>query len=68
MVTSVEVDSNDEVCGVSTFFGITFACKAAVLTTGTFMNGQASVVAERVGSSEECVCVCVFLCQGVGSS
>lgn len=40
MVTSVEVDSNDEVCGVSTFFGITFACKAAVLTTGTFMNGQ----------------------------
>lgn len=41
MVTSVEVDANDEVCGVSTFFGITFACKAAVLTTGTFMNGQA---------------------------
>ncbi len=23
-----------------TFFGLTFACKAAVLTTGTFMNGR----------------------------
>ncbi|EFN57135.1 hypothetical protein CHLNCDRAFT_30521, partial [Chlorella variabilis] len=40
MVTGVEVDGNDQVCGVSTFFGITFPCKAAVLTTGTFMNGQ----------------------------
>lgn len=40
MVTSVEVDSNSEVCGVSTFFGVTFACRAVVLTSGTFMNGQ----------------------------
>jgi hypothetical protein len=42
MVTSLEVDANDCVCGVTTYFGITFPCKAAVLTTGTFMNGQAS--------------------------
>ena len=26
--------------GVKTHFGITFRCKAAVLTTGTFMNGR----------------------------
>ena len=26
--------------GVKTFFGITFQCKAVVLTTGTFMNGR----------------------------
>ncbi|KAI7843457.1 hypothetical protein COHA_002934 [Chlorella ohadii] len=56
MVTSVEVDANDEVCGVSTFFGITFACKAAVLTTGTFMNGQIwvgrqSMAAGRAGEA-----------------
>ncbi|PRW33833.1 tRNA uridine(34) 5-carboxymethylaminomethyl synthesis enzyme isoform A [Chlorella sorokiniana] len=56
MVTSVEVDSNDEVCGVRTFFGITFACKAAVLTTGTFMNGQIwvgrqSMAAGRAGEA-----------------
>ena len=26
--------------GVKTHFGITFRCRAAVLTTGTFMNGR----------------------------
>ncbi|KAJ9526553.1 hypothetical protein QJQ45_017679, partial [Haematococcus lacustris] len=26
--------------GVTTYFGITFRCRAAVLTTGTFMNGR----------------------------
>jgi hypothetical protein len=26
--------------GVRTFFGISFRCRAAVLTTGTFMNGR----------------------------
>lgn len=31
---------NDEVTGVRTFFGLTFRCRAAVLTTGTFMNGR----------------------------
>ena len=40
MVTGVEVGPNEEVTGVSTYFGITFRCRAAVLTTGTFMNGQ----------------------------
>jgi hypothetical protein len=29
-----------QIRGVRTFFGITFACKAVVLTTGTFMNGR----------------------------
>jgi tRNA uridine 5-carboxymethylaminomethyl modification enzyme len=29
-----------QVRGVRTFFGITFRCRAAVITTGTFMNGR----------------------------
>ena len=29
-----------QVRGVRTFFGISFRCRAAVLTTGTFMNGR----------------------------
>ena len=38
-----------QVCGVSTFFGITFPCKAAVLTTGTFMNGQVGTACRAAG-------------------
>ncbi|KAL4435596.1 hypothetical protein ABPG77_002559 [Micractinium sp. CCAP 211/92] len=56
MVTSVEVGANDEVTGVTTYFGITFRCRAAVLTTGTFMNGQIwvgrkSMAAGRAGEA-----------------
>ena len=40
MAVDLELDSNGEVCGVRTFFGITFCCSAAVITTGTFMNGR----------------------------
>jgi tRNA uridine 5-carboxymethylaminomethyl modification enzyme len=40
MVTRIEVDSNDSVRGVTTHFGLSFRCRAAVLTTGTFMNGR----------------------------
>ena len=40
MVTEVQVDSNDAVEGVTTHFGLSYRAKAAVLTTGTFMNGQ----------------------------
>ena len=36
----LEVNANDEVTGVVTFFGITFRTKSVVLTTGTFMNGR----------------------------
>lgn len=39
MAVDVEIGPNDEVRGVKTYFGITFRCRAAVLTTGTFMNG-----------------------------
>lgn len=39
MAVGVEVNSNDEITGVKTFFGITFRAAAVVLTTGTFMNG-----------------------------
>lgn len=39
MVTDIEIGANDEVTGVSTFWGISFRAPAVVLTTGTFMNG-----------------------------
>ena len=40
MAVGLELGPNEEVAGVRTYFGITFACRAAVLTTGTFMNGR----------------------------
>jgi tRNA uridine 5-carboxymethylaminomethyl modification enzyme len=40
MVTGVAVGPNDEIQGVTTFFGVGFRAKAVVLTTGTFMNGR----------------------------
>lgn len=56
MVTGVDIGPNDEVCGVSSFFGMNFAAKAVVLTTGTFMNGKiwvgrASMAAGRAGEA-----------------
>lgn len=56
MVTGIELDSNERVCGVQTYFGASYRCKAAVLTTGTFMNGQiwvgrASLAAGRAGEA-----------------
>jgi tRNA uridine 5-carboxymethylaminomethyl modification enzyme len=39
MVTDVVLGDNDDVRGVSTFFGMRFLAPAVVLTTGTFMNG-----------------------------
>ena len=57
MATGLDLGPNDEVTGVRTFFGIRFACRAAVLTTGTFMNGRiwvgkASMPAGRYTSGE----------------
>jgi len=40
MAVGLDVGPNEEVRGVHTYFGITFRCRAAVLTTGTFMNGR----------------------------
>ncbi|KAK9826172.1 hypothetical protein WJX81_003236 [Elliptochloris bilobata] len=56
MAVGLEVDGNGAVAGVRTFFGITFRCRAAVLTTGTFMNGRiwvgrASMPAGRAGEA-----------------
>ncbi|KAK9827919.1 hypothetical protein WJX74_009203 [Apatococcus lobatus] len=56
MATGLDLGPNDEVTGVRTFFGIRFACRAAVLTTGTFMNGRiwvgkASMPAGRSGEA-----------------
>lgn len=39
MATRVVLSSNGEAEGIETFFGMQFAAKAVVLTTGTFMNG-----------------------------
>ncbi|WP_448602931.1 tRNA uridine-5-carboxymethylaminomethyl(34) synthesis enzyme MnmG [Thermoleptolyngbya sp.] len=39
MVTDLILGQNDDVVGVQTYFGVAFACKAVVLTTGTFLGG-----------------------------
>lgn len=54
MVTNIQIDKNDAVYGVTTHFGLSYRCKSAVLTTGTFMRGQiwvgrSSLAAGRAG-------------------
>lgn len=39
MVTDLVLGQNDEIVGVHTYFGVAFACKAVILTTGTFLDG-----------------------------
>jgi tRNA uridine 5-carboxymethylaminomethyl modification enzyme len=40
MVTDIMLGPNNEITGVETYFGVGFACKAVVLTTGTFLGGR----------------------------
>ncbi|MEM9271938.1 MAG: tRNA uridine-5-carboxymethylaminomethyl(34) synthesis enzyme MnmG [Cyanobacteria bacterium P01_F01_bin.143] len=40
MVTDLVLGKNDEIIGVTTYFGTAFATKAVVLTTGTFLGGK----------------------------
>ena len=40
MAVGLDLGPNDDIQGVKTFFGLTFKCRAAVVTTGTFMNGR----------------------------
>ncbi len=40
MATDLILGANDEVVGVQTYFGVAFACKAVILTTGTFLGGK----------------------------
>ncbi len=54
MITDLHLDTNDQICGVSTYFGVTIACRAVILTTGTFMDGKiwigrTSMAAGRAG-------------------
>ncbi|MGK7892566.1 MAG: FAD-dependent oxidoreductase, partial [Xenococcus sp. (in: cyanobacteria)] len=54
MVTDLVLGKNDEVIGVTTYFGTAFAAKAIVLTTGTFLGGtiwvgNKSMAAGRAG-------------------
>jgi tRNA uridine 5-carboxymethylaminomethyl modification enzyme len=51
----MQLGPNEEVTGVTTFFGVTFRCKAAVLTTGTFMNGTIWVGRQSM-SAGRCAC------------
>lgn len=39
-VTDLVLGSNDEIAGVVTHFGSVFACRAVILTTGTFLGGR----------------------------
>ncbi len=40
MVTDLVLGKNQEVLGVQTYFDVAFACKAVILTTGTFLGGR----------------------------
>lgn len=40
MVTDLILGANEEVIGVETYFGVSFGCKAVILTTGTFLGGR----------------------------
>jgi len=40
MATDLVLGKNDDVVGVQTYFGMAFACKTVVLTTGTFLGGK----------------------------
>ncbi|PSN14369.1 tRNA uridine-5-carboxymethylaminomethyl(34) synthesis enzyme MnmG [filamentous cyanobacterium CCT1] len=54
MVTDLVLGTNDEVAGVTTYFGTAFKCRAVILTTGTFLGGtiwigDKSMAAGRAG-------------------
>ncbi|KAJ9147166.1 hypothetical protein P3X46_029358 [Hevea brasiliensis] len=56
MVTNLLLGKNDNVEGVSTFFGMNFYASSVILTTGTFMSGKiwvgrTSMPAGRAGES-----------------
>ena len=56
MVTDIVTDENETLTGVTTHYGVTFRCAAAVVTTGTFGNGivwvgRKQVSAGRAGES-----------------
>jgi tRNA uridine 5-carboxymethylaminomethyl modification enzyme len=40
MVTDLILDDHNEVIGLETYFGVSFHCKAVILTTGTFLGGK----------------------------
>jgi tRNA uridine 5-carboxymethylaminomethyl modification enzyme len=40
MVTDLILDDHNKVIGLETYFGVSFHCKAVILTTGTFLGGK----------------------------
>ena len=49
-VTDIELDGNGAVCAVVTATGATFRCRAAVVATGTYLDGR-TIVGELLRSS-----------------
>ena len=39
MATDLVLGDGNEIIGLQTYFGMAFACKAVILTAGTFLNG-----------------------------
>ncbi|NJK63004.1 MAG: tRNA uridine-5-carboxymethylaminomethyl(34) synthesis enzyme MnmG [Synechococcaceae cyanobacterium SM2_3_1] len=39
-VTDLVLGTHDDILGVQTHFGVTFACRSLILTTGTFLGGR----------------------------
>lgn len=50
MITDIHLDANDAVVGVSTYFDIHFACRAVILTTGTFLAGRIWIGRKSMGA------------------
>jgi tRNA uridine 5-carboxymethylaminomethyl modification enzyme len=40
MVTDLILNDHNQVIGLETYFGVSFHCKAVILTTGTFLGGK----------------------------
>jgi len=40
MATDLVLNTNNEIIGVETYFGVAFQCQAVILTTGTFLGGK----------------------------
>lgn len=61
MAVGLDLGPNDEVQGVKTFFGLSFRCRAAVVTTGTFMNGRIWVGRQSMPAGRYSTCASMHI-------